>query len=39
MRYYYRKGEIEASFDMDPDILEAIKVLKDPARVNKILGK
>jgi len=38
-RYYYRKGEIEASFDMDPDILEAIKVLKDPARVNKILGK
>jgi carboxyl-terminal processing protease len=38
-RYYYRKGGIEASFDMDPDILEAIKVLKDPARANKILGK
>jgi carboxyl-terminal processing protease len=39
MRYYYRKGEIEASFDMDPDVLEAIKVLKDPVRMSKILGK
>lgn len=39
MRYYYRKGEIEVSFDMDPDVLEALKVLKDPARMNKILGK
>jgi carboxyl-terminal processing protease len=37
MRYYYRKGEIEASFDMDPDVLEAIKVLKDPTRMDKIL--
>ena len=39
MRYYYRKGEIEVSFDMDPDVLEALKVLKDPARMSKILGK
>ncbi|MBK9448017.1 MAG: S41 family peptidase [Bacteroidetes bacterium] len=39
MRYYYRKGEIDASFDMDPDVLEAIKVLKDKERMNKILAK
>lgn len=37
MRYYFRKGELEASFTMDPDILEAVKVLKDPSRVNSIL--
>ncbi|HEX2901762.1 MAG TPA: S41 family peptidase [Bacteroidia bacterium] len=39
MRYYYRRGEIDASFDMDPDVLEAIKVLKDNERMNKILAK
>jgi carboxyl-terminal processing protease len=39
MRYYYRKGEIEASFDMDPDVLAAIKALKDPAQMSKLLGK
>lgn len=38
MRYYYRKGEIEASFSMDPDILEATKVLKDSERMKKILA-
>lgn len=37
-RYYYRSGEIEASFDMDPDLLEAMKVLKDQARYKKLLG-
>lgn len=37
-RYYYRSGEIEASFDMDPDLLQAIQVLKDPTRYKKLLG-
>lgn len=37
-RYFYRKGEIEASFDLDPDILEAKKVLKDQSRYGKILA-
>jgi carboxyl-terminal processing protease len=39
MRYYYKRGEIEASFDLDPDVLEAIKVLRDPDRLRKILGQ
>jgi carboxyl-terminal processing protease len=39
MRYYYKRGEIEASFDMDPDVLEATRVLRDPERMRKILGQ
>jgi carboxyl-terminal processing protease len=39
MRYHYKKGEYEASFSTDPDVLEAVKVLKDQARYKKILGK
>lgn len=37
-RYYFRSGEVESSFDMDPDVLEARKVLADQARYNKILS-
>ena len=29
-RYYHRKGQIEASFDNDNDIIEAVKFLKSP---------
>jgi carboxyl-terminal processing protease len=38
-RYHFKEGVIEASFSDDPVVLEAVKVLKDPARVNQILGK
>jgi carboxyl-terminal processing protease len=37
-RYYLQKGAIEASFDHDEDILEAIKILKDTERYKKLLS-
>jgi carboxyl-terminal processing protease len=37
-RYYFEKGVKEASFDDDPEIQEAIRVLKDPGRYQKILS-
>jgi carboxyl-terminal processing protease len=36
-RYYFQKGQIEASFDDDPDILMAMNVLNDQARYNALL--
>ena len=36
-RYYYSKGRIEASFDDDVDVQEAIRVLGDPERYQRIL--
>ena len=36
-RYYFDQGVLEASFDDDPNILEAIGVLNDPARYSRIL--
>ena len=36
-RYYYQRGRIEAGFDDDVDIQEAIRVLGDPERYQKIL--
>ena len=36
-RYYYQRGRIEASFDDDVDVQEAIRVLGDPERYQKIL--
>jgi len=39
-RYYFEKARIEASFDNDHDIKEALSVLNDPTRYNSlILGK
>ncbi|MEJ2005576.1 MAG: S41 family peptidase [Cyclobacteriaceae bacterium] len=38
-RYYLERGSIESTFDADPDLQEAIKVLNEPARLNSILGK
>lgn len=38
-RYYLKSGIVEASFDNDPDLQEAIKVLSDDERYNKILSK
>jgi carboxyl-terminal processing protease len=36
-RYYFQKGQIEASFDDDPDILMAMKVLNDAPRYAALL--
>lgn len=38
-RYYLEKGSIEATFDDDLDVKEAIKLFKDLPKYNKILGK
>ncbi|MEL6843437.1 MAG: S41 family peptidase, partial [Bacteroidota bacterium] len=37
-RYYYKQGVIEASFEDDPDLLEAYKILNDLKRYQQILG-
>jgi len=37
-RYYFEKGVKEAAFDDDVEVLEAIKVLNDPTRYEKILS-
>ncbi|HHG83375.1 MAG TPA: S41 family peptidase [Bacteroidetes bacterium] len=37
-RYYYRSGETEASFDIDPDILAARKVLENGEQYKKLLS-
>lgn len=36
-RYYYQAGAIEAGLDSDPDIAQALTVLRDPARYAAIL--
>jgi carboxyl-terminal processing protease len=38
-RYYFEKGQIEARFDNDKEVQEAIKILQNPERYKKILGK
>jgi len=38
-RYYHQKGRIEATLDDDPFVMEAAKVLNNPAQYNKILAK
>lgn len=38
-RYYLQKGIVEASFNSDEDVQEAIKVFSDMKKYNKILGK
>ncbi|MCS6795362.1 MAG: S41 family peptidase [Raineya sp.] len=38
-RYFYEKGQIEARFDDDKELAEAIKILKDPKRYQEILRK
>jgi carboxyl-terminal processing protease len=35
--FYFEKGTVEAAFDTDPDVLEAVKVLNDKDRFAKIL--
>lgn len=37
-RYYYQAGIIESSFDDDLDMIEAVKVLSDEDRYNRILA-
>jgi carboxyl-terminal processing protease len=36
-RYYFQKGQIEATFDDDPNILMAVNVLNDPNRYASLL--
>ncbi|MBD2714301.1 S41 family peptidase [Microvirga sp. STR05] len=36
-RYYFQKGQIEATFDDDPNILMAVNVLNDPNRYAALL--
>ena len=36
-RYYFQKGQVEANFDDDPDILTAVKVLNDQPRYLALL--
>lgn len=38
-RYYYKKGEIEASFDLDNHISDAVKILKDKKKYAEILAR
>jgi len=38
-RYYFEKGQVEARFDNDKELQEAIKILQNPERYKKILGK
>ena len=38
LRYYYEQGTIEASFDTDDDVQNAIELLKDEAKYNEILA-
>ncbi len=38
-RYYLQKGIVEASFDNDEDVKEAINIFKDPAKYQKLLTK
>ena len=37
-RYYYASGEIQADFDKDPELAEAVRLLDDPARYRALLG-
>ncbi|MEO1054448.1 MAG: S41 family peptidase [Bacteroidota bacterium] len=38
-RYYFSKGEVEATFDDDEDIQKAIQVLKDSQNYKRLLSK
>lgn len=38
LRYYYEQGTIEASFDHDNDVQEAIKLLKNDKKYNELLS-
>ena len=38
-RYFFQTGLIESTFDKDPDILEAVKVLRDEERYNQLLNR
>ncbi|UZR93307.1 S41 family peptidase [Chondrinema litorale] len=38
-RYYLQKGQIEITFDDNPDILEAINILNNPTRYHELLAE
>lgn len=37
-RYYFKKGEIEASFDLDPELVAAVGVINDQEKYASILA-
>ena len=37
-RYYYQKGKVQLTLDKDPEVKEAISILKDSNRYKKILA-
>ncbi len=37
-RYYHRKGEVEASFDADEEVIEAVDILHNMKRYDEILS-
>jgi carboxyl-terminal processing protease len=36
-RYYFQKGRIEAGFDHDLEVQEALKIFADKSKYNQIL--
>jgi carboxyl-terminal processing protease len=38
-RYYYQKGKVQQTLDDDPEVSEAIAILKDTNKYKKLLGK
>ena len=37
-RYYFQRGKVRKSLKNDPEVEEAVKLLNDPARYDKILN-
>ncbi|MCC7507547.1 MAG: S41 family peptidase, partial [Saprospiraceae bacterium] len=37
-RYYFQRGKVRKSLKNDPEVEEAVKLLNDPARYDKILS-
>jgi carboxyl-terminal processing protease len=38
-RYYFQKGKVQQTLDDDPEVAEAIAILRDSNRYKKLLGK
>ena len=38
-RYYFQKGKVQQTLDDDPEVKEAISVLKDSNRYKKLLSR
>lgn len=38
-RYYYQNGQLETSFDTDPDVQAALKALRDPSVYQQMMNR